>query len=417
MSGDLNIAVAGFSTSGSTSDTVDPVVGDGLAQSVFERLPPQLTALETAGFEIQYRAPRDIGQARSGATQERARQLEALARKANADVIISANLNSAPGRTTVIPTLFLRQKKLQGAEELGGYHQLDPVIIDGDPDSNLVMRKKLRDDLISRTGGIARLIVGLGFYNERQYSRAATEIQAAERDWADTIGRKIVHLFLGNIEGKRGNYSAAERNYRLALRTDPTYGRARLGLAALAFQKARGNCERDNASSRGLETTLALYQEVLRNERSSPGADPDLPIKVAFGLGHTDLCLSQAGVADKWTQAQEQLQLVVDEYNRGNQRIQELAAEAYADLGLSYLPAESMPNVQSYQRAAGAYERAVQISFDPHRQAIFLSVLAHIYTHLQDLPRACDAYHRATALDPNHVALEKIDKRRLDRCT
>jgi hypothetical protein len=216
MSGDLNIAVAGFSRSGNTRDTLDPVVGDGLAQSVFEHLPPQFTALETAGFEIQYRAPRDIGQAKSGPTQERARQLEALARKANADVIISADLNSARGRTTVIPTLFLRQKKLQGAEELGGYHQLDPVIINGDPDSNLVMRKKLRDDLISRTGGIARLIVGLGFYDERQYSQAATEIQAAERDWADAIGRKIVHLFLGNIEGKRGNYSAAERNYRLA---------------------------------------------------------------------------------------------------------------------------------------------------------------------------------------------------------
>jgi tetratricopeptide (TPR) repeat protein len=411
MSGDLNIAVAEFSASGGTRSQRASAIADGLAASVFQYLPAQLTALKDAGFEIQLRAPHDTGRAEGQSTQDRAQRLANLARNTNADVLIAANLVFGGGMTRVTPELYLAEKKLANAQELEGYHSLGQAAISGDPDSNAVARRGLRDSLLARVSGVSRLIVGLGFYDQRQYARAAGELRAAERAWTDPTGRKVVELFLGNVEGRRGDLARAETHYLRALHADPGYWRARLGLAALAFQRARGTCERGSVHPRGLEAALGSYRAVLGAAQGS--ADPDLPVKVSFGLGQTYLCLSQAGLADDWTQAQTQFRTVIEAYEHGNHRVQELAAEAWAGLGLALLPTTAAADSQAYRRAAQAYQQAVALSLDPKRQAIFLDVLAHIHVKLNDLPRACDAYRQAVTLDPDHASRYATEQRRL----
>jgi tetratricopeptide (TPR) repeat protein len=225
----------------------------------------------------------------------------------------------------------------------------------------------------------------------------------------------LLYLFLGNTAGKQRRLSEAQRYYTLALDVSPAYGRARLGLAELAFHRARGSCERNRVDATGLRRALKLYQAVLRSGEQSAGAD--LPTKVASGLGRTYLCLSQAEVANQWTEARAQLAKVIEDFNRGNQNVQELAAEAYAGLGLIYLPVGGAPSAKTqYRQAADAYQQAVRLSLDSRRQGVFLGTLAYIYSRLGDLPRACDAYDRAVKLDPDRTAEYQARRHRLRSC-
>ena len=339
---------------------------------------------------------------------------QALCNKARADIVVAGRLINGGGRTTIIPELFIAERKLGGAQEIGGYHQLASVIRNGDPDSNPVLRRALRDQLLARTRGIAHLLVGLGFYDQRRFPQAADAFRAAQQDWPDPDGRKLLELLLGNTAGKQGRYDRAQQHYQRALAAAPGYGRAQLGLAELTYQRARGACERGKANAAGLRVALRRYQDVLHAVQQP---EADLPAKTAFGLGRTYLCLSQAEVADDWAQAETQFRVVISEFNRGNQRLQQLAAEAYAGLGLALLPPRGASDADvKYRQAAGAYQQAIQLSLDPERQGVFFGTLGYIDQRLGDAAHACDSYQRAAALDPHHAGRYQAVRSRLHGC-
>jgi tetratricopeptide (TPR) repeat protein len=417
MSGHLNIAVAQFATFDGEGHPVALASTRGLADSVFRGLEPQFAPLREAGFDVQTRAPRVTGKVDGQSPERRAQQLEALADNAHADIVIAAKL-VVGGRSVVAPELYLSSRKLLGAYELSGYHQLSPVSINGEPDSNPAAARDLRDGLVQRARGIARFIVGLGFADEHRFAQADREFKAAMPDWNDKAERRLVYLFLGNVAGKKGQLSLAQRYYRNALATDPTYGRAQLGLAEVALQRARGDCGHRGVRPNGLRATIGRYQAALRLPHE-PGAD--IAPKVALGLGRTYLCMSQAGIATQWVDAQVQFANVVETYRRGNQHIYDLTAEAYAGLGYTaYLPARDQADAEGeFRRAAEAFEHAIEMSVDPARQAIFLGALANIHERLGAPARACDAYRRAASLDPNpaHIASYRRSQRHIPDCS
>jgi tetratricopeptide (TPR) repeat protein len=185
----------------------------------------------------------------------------------------------------------------------------------------------------------------------------------------------------------------------------------------VALQRARGDCGQRGVRPDGLRTAAGRYQAALRLPQE-PGAD--VAPKAALGLGRTYLCMSQAGTAVRWADAQARFAEVVDAYRRGNQRIDDLAAEAYAGLGFTaYLPARDRADAAAeLRRAAEAFEQAVELSADPARQAIFLGTLADIHQRLGAPAQACDAARRAASLDPDpaHVAGYRSSQRRIPGC-
>jgi len=415
MSGDLNVAVAEFSAVSSSAS------GDAkrLAESMFDRVQAQLAEVESSGFDVQVRSPRDTGKLSATASEPRAEQLRALARKARADIVVAGSLAAGTEQTTFTPEFFLAEGKLQDAEELGGYHQLGSVVEFGTPEKNPVARRALRERLLRQTRGVVSFIIGLGYYNHRNYPAAAREFVLARQEWSDQAGKALVSLFLGNTAGKRADLGLAERYYREALGFDPGAPRARLGLAELVYQRARGACGRRTVDAAGLQRAASLYRDALPPSKRVSGVGSST--KAAFGLGRVYLCLSQAEVANRWTEAEGRFLEVVRAFgsgDRGNQRLRELASEAYANLGLIYLPSRGEAHAErAYGRAADAYKTAIGLSLDGHRQGVFHGMLAYVHGKLDEVGDACAEYERAAALDPDNAGQYRTARSKLGRCS
>jgi tetratricopeptide (TPR) repeat protein len=396
MGGDLNIAVADFGVLRTNNQVSSQATAHALARSVFDYLGPQLEPLRRDNLQVQTRLTPGVSQA------QRSEGLSRLASEMRADLIVSAALTFNADETTIIPELYLNPNKLEDALELAGYQTLTPVTVDGDPDSNPVIRQDLRNSLIERARGIARFIVGLGYYEDKSsqdhLTKAAASFTLALHDWTDASGRKLLYVFLGNASGKRGQLSLAQQYYAQALKIDPTYDRAQLGLAEVLFQRAQGSCGARTANITGLRAALAAYQELAKRDKS---AVEGLSSKVALGIGRTYLCLSQAKVIDGWAQARAQFQIVVNNYSRRRSTVlRELAAEGYAGIAITSIPLEG--SGKGYRDAAADYTLAIESSRDPERRGFFLSALAEIYIKLNDPKQACAAYHQAESLDPIH---------------
>ena len=413
MSGELNIAVARFSAFDDRGHQAPSASAHGLADSVFRFLQPQFNRLKKLGFDIQTRAPQDTGVVDTWSTEERSKRLAELSDATNANIVLTAKVVDSEGDTTIIPELFVAGPGLDGASELEGYHQLGSVNIIGDLDSNMVTRRDLRNELLANIRGSAQFIAALSFYYKRQYGEAVREFGIAEPQFDHATGRKLLYIFLGNAAGKQKNWSDANRYYRQALRIDPRYGRAQLGLAELTFQRARGSCERSKANAADLKKAEEMYQDALRH--GSPGAD--LPTKVALGLGRVYICLSQAEVTDRWAEARAQLSKVVEEYARGNQHLREYASEAHAALGFTYFPPEGATAAETqYRRAADEYNKAIRLSLDKQREGVLQGYLAFAYTGLRDFPKACHAYQQAARLDPARATRYRKERLGLPGC-
>jgi tetratricopeptide (TPR) repeat protein len=396
MGGDLNIAVADFAVLRTNNQVSSQATAHALAQSVSDYLGPQLEPLRRDNLQVQTRLTPGVSYA------QRIEGLSHLASEIHADLVVSAALTFNADETTITPELYLGPNKLEDASELAGYHTLTPMTVDGDPDSNPVIRQDLRNSLIERARGIARFIVGLGYYEDKSrqdyLTKAAASFSLALRDWTDPSGRKLLYVFLGNASGKRGQLSLAQQYYSQALKIDPTYDRAQLGLAEVLFQRAQGSCIARTANITGLRSALAAYQRLAKPGKS---AVEGLSSKVALGIGRTNLCLSQAGAIDGWARARTQFQVVVDNYSRGRSSVlRELAAEGYAGIAITSIPLEG--SGRGYRDAATNYALAIEYSRDPERRGFFLSALAEIYIKLGDPKQACAAYHQAQSVDPTH---------------
>ena len=413
MSGELNIAVARFSSFDDRGHQAPSASAHGLADSVFRFLQPQFNRLKKLGFDIQTRAPQDTGTVDTWSTEERSQRLAELSDTTHADIVLTAKIISSEGYTTIIPELYAAGSKLDGASELEGYHQLGSADIIGDLDSNMVTRRDLRNELLASIRGSAQFIVALSFYYNRQYGEAVREFGIAEPQFDHANGRKLLYIFLGNAAGKQKNWSDANRYYRQALRIDPLYGRAQLGLAELTFQRARGSCERSRANATDLKRAADMYQDALR--QGSPGAD--LPTKVALGLGRVYICLSQAEVINSWGEARAQLNKVVEEYTRGNKHVREYASEAHAALGFTYFPPEGRTAAEAqYRRAADEYNEAIHLSLDEQRKGVFYGYLAFAYAGLRYLAKACYAYEQAAQMDPTRASRYRRERQDLPGC-
>lgn len=412
MTGDYNVAVAEFGSAPSAGRPAEEDEAHNLSQSVYDRLDDELATIPRSGLKLDLRPPSRTGLIRGAGPDERAESASRLAREINADIVVYGTLG-AEVPTQFTTEFFLADRRLEGAGELVGQHDLgSPARAPGDI-RNPVARQDLTDQVLARTRALAEFIVGLSYYgvNDNQLALDHFEMARSSPGWDDDAGKQVLYLFLGNASGKLRQFATADGFYDRAVTLDPHYARARLGIAEVAFQQARGNCEKGSADPAGLARSLELYRAAL----GSPGqpAASDIATKVAFGSGRILLCLSQALVADRWADAEQEFKSVIRTFRDGNERVREMAAESYADLGLVYLPTATDPDApRAYRRAAEAYASAEDLTQRDDRKAFYSSVRGFVLARLGDAAGADEAYARAVDLERDPAKKAEYERAR-----
>jgi tetratricopeptide (TPR) repeat protein len=369
MSGDFNIAVADFAGANTAGDPAGSVEASGLARSVHETLERELKGL--SGFIVEVRSPSDTGRLPGATAEERARAAEALAREINADVVVYGTL-SADGKDFE-PEFFLSEQKLTGAEELVGQYELGTALRSlVDIAKNPAARRALRERLLARVHALAEFVIGLSYFTLDDFVEAESHIEGAAKTegWEDRDGKEVAYLFLGSARGEQGNLAEAREAYDRALGLNPEYSRALYGLAEVRFQESKGTCEAGTVDVAGLREAGTGY----RRAGSAPVQPPlaDMPTKVHFGLARVFVCLSQGIVEDRWGDAEREFRAVIAEFDRGNERVKELAAESYAGLGFVYLPMQGDTDArEKYQKALASYIRAIELTEREDRRDVF----------------------------------------------
>jgi len=411
MGGDINVAVAEFAERDAQGRITRSDLALDFAESVSKSLAVAVNEINAglpAGrrFIIEVRAPSQTGMLSGASREARGEEAQRLAEEINADVIVTALIERTDVVYSLRPEFHLSIRKLPNAEELVGRYDFGSI--ENVDLANPAVRPEVRQRLQSNTRALAEFLVGLGYYALDRFDEAADHFLIAQEVQEWKRGREVLYLFLGNTAAKRKDLDRAEANYRRSLQENPEYARARLGMAELVFQHAKGDCE-NKVNAAGVQAAIREYASAL-DARDQPELT-DIRTKTAFYLGRAYLCLSQASIADNWQEAETQFLAVIDDFERGNGRVRDLAIQAYANLGVVYLP--SSPGDPDagvrYRRAADAYRKAIDLnrgrlhlsSDRKALQAFYYRMLGHIYTRAKDYEQAVASYREAIALEPD----------------
>jgi tetratricopeptide (TPR) repeat protein len=401
LSGDLNVAVAPFAVGDGGAPASQ---GERLAEAVRGTLAEQLKAQrERTDVTFRVAPPPELDPLEGASEGERAAAAERVAARLQADIVVYGTVRDDPDETVVTPSFYLSPRSLGDAAELVGGHRLGaPLVVRGSLAGSVAARVELRQLLAARTRTLSEFVVGFSHFARQDFGKAERWFERAEQA-SETAGGdagEVVHLFLGHAAGRSGNFAAAEDAYSAALRVAPEYARARFGIAEVRFQRAHGGCRRGQIDEAGVREAIRGYAEAESGREQPYGAL--LRVRARFARGRALLCLSQAGLGPYWGEAEALLREVVRAYDRGEDRLRDEASEALGNIALIQLPGrgDTAPE-EELRTAAASYERALSLSRDPDRQAVFWSMLGFIHGRLGDQPAAERAYRRAIALDPD----------------
>jgi tetratricopeptide (TPR) repeat protein len=365
MTGLFNLAVAPFGVAdGGDASAKDVAVS--IAQAAYEEL------RRGSGAGTQVRSPAEVGSFSS---------LDALARKINADVVVYGDLRDGDLRSSITPNLYVAPRRLPGAEELVGGLALGAAISSpGSAVANIETRRELARRMSRRMAALNEFVAGLASFARDDFKESRRRFQLALATLEPAAGRGLMYLFIGSAAARQGQYAAAAENYQQALKVSPGFGRARLGLAEVLFQRGKGSCTAKTVRSRMLQRARAQYTRA----RSSPDKTglADIPTKVSLGLGRIDVCLAESGNGARWDAARAHLRAVIAEYDRGNARVRELAAQAYAALAIADAPPSRAPK-ERYAQAIADLEAALRLTTDTEHERAYRTALQHLRKQAQ----------------------------------
>jgi tetratricopeptide (TPR) repeat protein len=407
MSGELNIAVTEFraSATGQDNDRVERTAAD-LAESIAQHLDDDLSSIVGDAFDIEFRSPEDVGRLSGSSREEIATDAYERADQFAASVLVDGELSQVADTVELKLSLYFLPSILPGAEELAGAYELGTVAeVVGDVTTQPVVRKAVREDALSKVASLVGLIAGIGHYSRNELADAGRYLDAValQGDQALPEGGALLHLMRGNVALKLERFDDAETEYGIALAGRAGYARAYIGLAEATFLRAigTGDCSAGGIDVGGTNAAIELYR--IAGQASYQPPMSDVAHKVNFGLGRALWCLSSAGVTNEWEAAETHFQRVIRAYDRGNDRIRELAAESHGGRGLLTLTRSDV-TAPDYRRAQQSYEAAISLTRRHDRQGVFTGFLAGVQAHLGDVSAAVASYERAAVLDPANGA-------------
>jgi hypothetical protein len=378
MSGDLNVAVAAFTTDGTSTEE-----GVALAREVKDVLGSELPRLDPS-LQVEVRGPTAIGSLDGPDAKAQARAAKKLAQSIGADIVVFGDLAAGAQGTRLRPAFYLNATKLPWARALGGgYAYGGPIALPYALSVSPPARASIRAALIRRTEAYAQVFIGVGYYLLHELPRAQMHLHRALARAPTLTTAALLRLLLGNIADQQGHTGIAARNYSLATRERGTRRRAELGLADVRYQLGHARCRPGESSPRLLNLARQGFSVVLHE---IGGDSPDqihspLAAKAAFGEGQVDLCLSAAGQRRRWPLTRKEFTAVIQAYRPSLPELRDDVAEAHAGLGLYFLSVEQAPI--GYEDAKREYSVAAGLTTLRSRRSYFARAAGFAAAHLR----------------------------------
>jgi tetratricopeptide (TPR) repeat protein len=415
MLGDLRLAVAPFDSIDSRQGVATPASTTAamrVAAGVADRLTTELAPLRRR-LRVEVRPPAQLRPIGETVPAHRAEAAASLARQHGADLLVHGTLVVDAASTRLEPQVYVTGSVRSDADELLGDHKLGAAVVTpGDPESNQLLAHELAEQLAARVRILAALSVGITYYHLDRLAEADRYLTLAHQTTGvrDSEAGELLHLFVGNVAARRGaelrrdgkdtraraQFARAIRAYQAALVAQPGYARALYGIAETRFLQLDLRCTRNEIQRLG--QVVAEFAAAGRAPHQPAGANLDL--KIDFGIGRTEVCLSLAG-ADHRTQATAHLSKVlaaVDPATRPQTpALTRLAAETHGQLGLLALAEPEGPDRPARLQAAIIhYQRAIGLSRAyPDLARVYWTNLATMYEQLGDQAKADQARKQA----------------------
>ncbi len=392
LSGEWNVAVAGFTDSTGAISTDDAAQ---IATVFYNRLNAEMSDLgKQTDLVVEVWGPKQTGTVSGASPEERAAEAEKLARRIKADVVVYGAVRRNGDALQLQPEFYVAIANFYDVEEVVGQHVFgSPISIIG-VGENLPSQLTLNRELARRAEALSLLTRGLSFYFAHAYENALAFFRQANRDelWqTSSTGREVVYLFVGNAAGRANLLSEAEEAYRDALDVEPQYARAYVGLGGAFYLRSLAGVTSDNFAPDQVMLKQALENYEKGAAATLQPATADIATKVAFGQAQVYLVKWWAG-EDTLASALANFQAVLDHYGEGkNPRVQELAAEAHARIGLVRRQQEQ-PNA-----AIQDFEAALKLSTIPSRRGLYWATVADLYTQQGKTEEAEKAHRNAIA--------------------
>jgi tetratricopeptide (TPR) repeat protein len=401
MTGEYNVVVTEFDARDETGRPVPSEAAADLSRNLAETLQEDLRGVESAN--IQVRAPGEAGRLSGTSDEERARSARLLADRIGADVVVYGWLDASGA--TLQPEFYVKERVLTDAQELVGSFRLGSAITAAAPiDEEAAARITVREILVSRARAISELVLGLSFFRTQRYEEAERHFDVALKaeGWPDDDGKEILHLFRGSTAGMQGELEEAAEWYEKALVLNLGFARGRLGLAEVAFQQAKGNCERDGMDAEGLRHAREAYRDTL--SATDQPASANVTAKAHLGIARVNLCISQAEVEDRWREAWTEAGMVIAAYEAGDDSLRQLAAEAHGVRAIVELPTEGASDAEArFRTAEREYRQAIALGSRQDRVAAYRAGLAYVLGRLGRVDEARQEYDEAIRLAPASV--------------
>jgi len=390
MTGEWNVVVSGFVPSGDQS--IPSRDARHISQVFFNRFSAELNELGAeTGVSVQVLGPEESPVMRGKTAEERENRAAELAKKMKADLVVFGVIQRQGDEYLLTPEFYVNIRNFYETEDVVGQHKLGSAIaiLAGGEDSP--PQVNLNRELSHRTQVLALVAKGLSLYFTHAYDDALVLFKRANQNdlWQFNTGREVIYLFQGNAAGRSNLLNDAELAYRKALEINPEYSRAYAGLGSVYYLYGLQGLTSENFSPNDDQMRQAISQF---DQAIAAGDQPetaDIPARVAFGKGQIYLAQAFAG-EDTLNSALESFRFVIDAYGDGtNSRIQELASESHARIGLVYRQKDELSN------ALKEFDLARQLATSPSRRGLHWMTVADLHQKLNHPEEANSAYLKA----------------------
>ena len=405
MTADLNVVVTEFDGLDASGRPVVSAAARGLAEDLARVLDADLRnelEQEQRRRTVAVRPPADAGRLSGTTPAERAAAAAKLAADVGADVVVYGSLDAT--RTELQPEIYVSEGKLADAEELLGSLRLGPPIrATAAIDEESGEQAEMREQLVTRARALAGLVLGMSELRGARYDAADDYLETAATRWGDAPGKEVIYLFRGGAAAVSHRLDDAERWFNEALALNPSYGRARMGLAEVAFQRAKGSCEWEDPSVDGEGLMHALDEYRAAVAATDDDGAVSAVARARLGMARIYACMGQAGIGgDSWAAAETEATAVISAHEAGDELLRELAAEAHAVRAITRLPFEGDPDREiALQRAEQDLRAAIDLARYVGRRAAYRAELGRVLALQGRHEDARNEYNNAINEEPD----------------
>lgn len=388
MPGYFNIAVSDFVVI--NGDKKTEMQSMSLANAISEQIQSQISDGYVGGeLPVTVWGPAQIEKVNGSTQSERAQQAEKLAELIGADIVVCGVIDNTNIPWNLTIEFYISPLSFYEADDMfigaeSGYYQLgEPIALAG-LDST-AERIQIGTAISSRINVLSQIVLGLAYYlpPTPDYQNALSVFDnvlhtlTLNSQFIDKQSLKVVYVIAGNVAGRatvddfdNDTLALSEAYYRDALDVDPQYARAYIGLGSVYYLQAIEKFSRtkkiEDIDVKNLEEAHVYYQMAV--EALNQPLLADIDVKYHFGVGQVYLLQWMVGDVSKGDMAIQEFEEIIRKYETThNFRIQEMASEAHARLGLIY----SSSTNPDLLLAAEEYKKAAELARNLERRELF----------------------------------------------